>query len=338
MSGVTNIAFRRLIKQLNPGAVGLVVTEFISIEGMTRGNAQSMQMMRYAEEERPISIQIFGHEISRMVDAAKMVEDSGANIVDINCGCPVPKVVKKGGGCELMRQPEHLARMLAAVKRAVSIPLTVKIRAGWDNRSRNAVEIARIAEDAGVSMLAIHGRSRQDLYRGEADWEIIEEVAESLHIPVVGSGDVVDKTTADRVLQGKIAGIMIGRGALANPWIFGDIHAERCGRTPEARPVDAIVDVLEHYQRLLQEEMSDKAALGRLKQLASQATRSVRGSAAVRRALCTSGSVDAYSEVLKQWREELHGVSPGRFSDDDIRFENDAALLGAAQQHDYIPQ
>src|SRR3989338_8805388 len=150
MSGVTCRAYRRLIKELNPDAVGLVVTEFVWVEALTRRVERTLQMIRFGASERPMAIQIFGYDVERMRDGALMAQDFGADIVDVNCGCPAPKVVKKGGGCELMRQPLHLARILKSVRRAVSVPLTVKIRSGWDETSKNAIEIARIAEREGV--------------------------------------------------------------------------------------------------------------------------------------------------------------------------------------------
>lgn len=310
MSGVTSIAFRRLLRELNPGSVGLVVSEFISIEGLTRGNDQSLRMMEYREEERPVSIQIFGHEISRMVDAAKMVEDSGANVIDINSGCPVPKVVRKGGGCELMRQPEHLEKILRAVRAAVRIPFTLKIRSGWDEKNRNAFQIAKMAEDCGVDMLAVHGRTRQDLYRGDADWEIVAEIASALSIPVVGSGDVVDAESARRALSSGVAGVMIGRGALANPWIFSEISAELAGQPSPQRTPEDILHVLRRYTELLLEHGSQRAALGKLKQLSSQVTRRIRGSAGARRALCTSSSLAELRSRLDAWSEALASGRP----------------------------
>lgn len=305
MSGVTNSCFRRLIKEINPGAVGLVVTEFISIEGMTRKNEQSLRMMRYRESERPVSIQIFGYDIERMVEAAKMVEQAGADIVDINSGCPVPKVVKRGGGCELMRQPEHLGKLLAAVRAAVSIPLTLKIRAGWDNNNRNAVQIARIAEDAGVQMLAVHGRSRQDMYRGEADWQVVKAVTEAVRIPVVGSGDVVSAESAGRSLGVGVSGLMIGRAVLTNPWIFSEVRSGLENTPYMAPPPVATAEVLSLFRDMLLDEMPAKAALGRLKQLCSQVTRRVRGAAEVRRNLCCSSDLDQFSAVLERFREDL---------------------------------
>ena len=314
MSGVTNSHFRRLILSENPGSLGLVVTEFISIEGMTRGNGQSLRMMQFREEERPISVQIFGHRIDRMVEAAKMIEASGADIVDINCGCPVPKVVKRGGGCELMRQPKHLAEMLSAVRSAISIPLTLKIRSGWDSSSRNGVEIAHIAQESGVSMLAVHGRTRKDLYRGQADWNLIAEIAESLRIPVVGSGDVVDGQSALEAFKTGVDGVMIGRGALSNPWVFREIASSLNG-IHFSRPSDlATVDVLEKYMSLLREDLPDKAVIGKMKQFASQVTRRVRGSSLARRSMCRSKSLAEFEDVLALWREFLLSKSSLEFS------------------------
>lgn len=307
MSGVTNSAFRRLIHRLNPGCVGLLVSEFISVEGLTRGNPQSTRMMAYRPEERPISIQIFGHEISRMADAARIVEESGADIVDINCGCPVPKVVKKGGGCELMRQPEHLEQILVAVKKAVTIPVTMKMRAGWDTRNRNAVEIARIAEGSGVDMIAVHGRTRQEMYRGSADWSVVSDVTQAVRIPVVGSGDIVDAESLTRATGSGASGVMIGRGALANPWVFSDIATELAGGSRPWRSPHEVLSMLKTYSDILLEDLSEKAALGRLKQVSSQSTRLIRGSAGLRRELCCSSTLAELLGRLETWLERTAG-------------------------------
>lgn len=305
MSGVTNTAFRRLIKRLNPGAVGLVVTEFISIEALVRENVRSLAMMRFSPEERPVAIQIFGHDIDHMVRAAQMAEATGADIVDINSGCPVPKVVKKGGGCELMRNPLHMAELLTAVRRAITVPLTLKIRSGWDSVNRNALEIARIAEDTGVSALAIHGRTRTEMYRGKADWDFVASVAQQIKIPVVGSGDIADGDGARRALE-KVSAIMIGRAALANPWVFSEIQATRLGHEYRRPPFTATADVLEQYCDLLLEEFIEKSAIGRLKQFASQVTRRVPGSSETRKRLCMARSLAEFREILDGWRNALH--------------------------------
>ncbi|MCB0324912.1 MAG: tRNA-dihydrouridine synthase family protein, partial [Bdellovibrionales bacterium] len=269
------------------------------------------------------SIQIFGNPIERMVDAAIMIEQAGAEIVDINCGCPVPKVVKKGGGCELMRQPEHLEKILRAIRRAISIPLTVKIRSGWDEQSKNALAIARMAQDCGVSMIAVHGRTRQALYRGEADWSIVGEIARQVSIPVIGSGDVCDAQSAVRSLSTGVHGLMIGRGALANPWIFSEIAAALRGEAFTPPPPVATVDILEEYLELLTTDLPEKAVIGRMKQFASQVTRRVRGSTPARRALCTAKSVDEFRTLLKRWRDYLQGGSADEFTSVPEAFDAD---------------
>ncbi len=271
MSGVTTRPFRRLIKELNPGAVGLTVSEFVSVEGMTRGSKRTVEMMKFSEDERPYCIQIFGYDVERMRDAAMMVQDFGADIVDINCGCPAPKVVKRGGGAELMRQPTHLMEIIRAVKGAVSIPVTIKIRAGWDEGSRNAVEVARMAEGEGVEGVAVHARTRSQLYRGEADWSLTQAVAEALKIPVMGSGDVVDRPSAEARLKGGIAGLFIGRAAMWNPFVFKEIASGEPVNLRHNQPL--MVEVLLRYAELLSEDFQPSSCAGKLKQLASQMCR-----------------------------------------------------------------
>jgi len=307
MSGVTNPPFRRLIRKHNPGALGLVVTEFISIEGLTRNSRKSLEMMKFHEEESPISIQIFGYDINRMVDAAKIVEQAGADIVDINSGCPVPKVVRRGGGCELMRQPEHMGKMLEAVANAVKIPLTLKIRSGWDDQSRNAVEIAKMAESAGVKMLTVHGRTRVQLYRDYADYGIISKVCQSVKIPVVGSGDVVDAQSCSERFESGVSGLMIGRAALENPWVFSEIME---GSSKERSALD-VVNIINEYLDLMRVDLPDKAIIGKLKQFSSQVTRRVKGSSEVRKELVRSQSVEEFVNILNSWPERAESLKSG---------------------------
>ncbi|MDZ4785545.1 MAG: tRNA-dihydrouridine synthase family protein [bacterium] len=271
MSGVTSRPFRRLIKLYNQEHLGLVITEFISVEALTRNVQKSIEMMRFTEAERPFAIQIFGYDIERMVTAAHMVEQSGADIIDINCGCPAPKVVRKGGGCNLMREPNHLKEMIKAVRKAVSMPLTIKIRSGWDEKTKNALEIAKIAEGEGVEALAVHGRTRAQLYRGDADWNLVADVANSLKIPVLGSGDVCDRKSAEERLKYGIAGIFVGRGALANPLIFKDIATN--SKTDIKSSPSMAIEIVEKYKSLLQEDFHDVACVGKIKQLSSQMCR-----------------------------------------------------------------
>ncbi len=176
IAGHTDSLFRQVIKGL--GGCGLVVSELVSTEGMTRHQVRSEHLTRFSESERPISIQIFGSDIARMAESAAMVEEMGADIVDINVGCPVKKVVRQGGGSNLLRDLPLLGKIFTAVRKAIKIPLSVKIRSGWDNRSINAVEVLKLAEDCGIEALAIHGRTRCDLFSGKSDWKVIAQVKE----------------------------------------------------------------------------------------------------------------------------------------------------------------
>ena len=305
MSGVTTSPFRRLIKELNPGCVGLVITEFVSVEGMTRMARKTLEMMRYREEERPFGIQIFGYDIGRMRDAALMVQDAGADLVDINCGCPAPKVVRKGGGAELMRQPQHLSKIFNEVRKAIKIPLTMKMRSGWDDNSRNCLEVAKIAEKEGVQGITIHGRTRAQLYRGIADWEWVQRAASEVSIPVCGSGDICDRNSAlERLNRDGIVGGYIGRAAMYNPYVFSEI----CGREVPNLRTDALkaIDVLWRYLELLEEDFSPTATIGKLKQLASQMARGHGWRKLILRAM----SLDQQKEIMKQIKESILTGAP----------------------------
>ena len=238
MAGMTDTAFRRLVKR--QGACGLVVTEMVSSEGLVRGIDRTLEYAEYTEEERPVSIQIFGGQPDTMAAAAQIVEGMGADIVDVNMGCPVPKIAKHNAGCRLMREPHHAAQVIAAMTRAVKIPVTVKMRAGWNDSKRNAGELARRVQDAGAAAVTIHGRTAEQSYRGVADWDLVAHVASDLDIPVLGSGDCLEPVHAVERLRTGVGGVLIGRGVLRNPWILAqasDILAGRAPRvvTPQAR-------------------------------------------------------------------------------------------------------
>jgi tRNA-dihydrouridine synthase B len=230
MAGMTDTAFRRLVKR--HGGCGLVVTEMVSAEGLVRGIDRTLEYAEYTEEERPVSIQIFGGDPATMADAARIVEGMGADIVDINMGCPVPKIAKHNAGCSLMREPEHAAAIVAAMRKAVRIPVTVKMRAGWNDGERNAPLLAKMVEQAGASAIAVHGRTAAQSYSGLADWQLVAEIADTLAIPVFGSGDCIEPEHVVDGLAKGVEGVLVGRGVLRNPWILTQAAALAAGVSP----------------------------------------------------------------------------------------------------------
>lgn len=221
MAGVTDLPFRLLAKEMD---CGLVYSEMVSDKGLLYKNNHTMDMLKIDERERPVAMQIFGSDPTSMAKAAQFVEAAGTDIIDINMGCPTPKIIKNGSGAALMCQPELAYRIMASVVEAVKVPVTVKIRKGWSQTSINAVEMAKLAEKAGIAAVAIHGRTREQFYSGEADWNIIREVKESVGIPVIGNGDIRTPYDAEKMLiETGCDGLMIGRGAQGNPWIFRQV-------------------------------------------------------------------------------------------------------------------
>jgi tRNA-dihydrouridine synthase B len=232
MAGMTDTAFRRLVKR--HGGCGLVVTEMVSSEGLVRGIDRTLEYAEYTEEERPVSVQIFGGDPAKMAAAATIVEGMGADIVDVNMGCPVPKIAKHNAGCSLMREPEHAASVIRAMTRAVKIPVTVKMRAGWSDRERNAPTLAKMVEDAGAAAVTIHGRTAEQSYSGFADWDLVSRIARDLSIPVIGSGDCVEPEHIVERMKTGVSGVLVGRGVLRNPWILAQAADLGAGRPMRA--------------------------------------------------------------------------------------------------------
>ena len=252
MAGMTDTAFRRLVKR--HGGCGLVVTEMVSSEGLVRGIDRTLEYAEYTEEERPVSIQVFGGDPDTMAEAARIVQGMGADIVDVNMGCPVPKIAKHHAGCSLMREPAHAASIIAAMTRAVSIPVTVKMRAGWADGERNAPLVAKMVEDAGASAVAVHGRTAAQSYSGSSDWNLVEKIAADLTIPVFGSGDCTEpEMVVDRWRSG-VEGVLVGRGVLRNPWILAQAIDMAEGRAPRAVTLADRGQFLLEYIELLQHE------------------------------------------------------------------------------------
>lgn len=257
MAGMTDTAFRRLVKR--HGGCGLVVTEMVSSEGLVRGIDRTLEYAEYTEEERPVSIQIFGGDPEKMAGAAQVVEGMGADIVDVNMGCPVPKIAKHNAGCSLMREPEHAARVISAMTKAVKIPVTVKMRAGWSEVSRNAPELAKRVEGAGAAAVAIHGRTAEQSYTGFADWDLVERVAAGLTIPVLGSGDCVEPEQVVERMRSRVSGVLVGRGVLRNPWILAQATDIVEGRRPRAVTSSTRGRFLHEYIDLLLSQRLEEA-------------------------------------------------------------------------------
>jgi tRNA-dihydrouridine synthase B len=256
MAGMTDTAFRRLVKR--QGGCGLVVTEMVSSEGLVRGIDRTLEYAEYTEAERPVSIQIFGGDPSRMAEAAQIVESMGANVVDINMGCPVPKISKHNAGCALMREPSHAASIISSMVNAVKIPVTVKMRAGWNEHEINAPILAKLAEDAGAAAVTVHGRTAAQAYTGLSDWTLIAKIAESLTIPVFGSGDCVEPSHIIDRLQTGVSGVLVGRGVLRNPWILAQAADMAAGRpVREVTSADRGQFLLDYIDLLLQERVDE---------------------------------------------------------------------------------
>lgn len=251
MAGITDLPFRLICRRLG---CGLTVSEMVSAKGLLYKNVKTTEMLRIDAGERPTAIQLFGSVPAELAEAARLVEASGADIIDFNMGCPVPKIVNNGEGSALMKNPQLAHDILAAMVQAVKIPVTVKFRAGWDDAHRNAVEIAKAAEAAGVSAVAVHGRTRQQFYEGKADWQIIAEVKKAVSVPVFGNGDIF--TVADGLRMREETGcdgLMIGRGADGNPWLFRELAAALRKEELPAAPTleERLAQAAEHLAMLI---------------------------------------------------------------------------------------
>jgi len=320
MAGVTDYTFRRLIKRR--GGVGLVVSEFISVEGLTRHNPKAKRQMRFDEEERPFAVQIFGGQMERMALGAEMAEEVGADILDVNCGCPAPKVVKNGGGSGLLREPSRLEAILKEIKKSISIPLTLKLRTGYTESTINVVEVAKMAEQCGVEHIQVHGRTREQGYKGLANWERIAAVKQAVSIPVSGNGDI---TTLEYGFQkwreSGVDGLLIGRGAMQNPWIFRQFADAIAGREPYQPDLAEKKAVLLEFFSMCREEMPELPALGKMKQLAGQFTKGLVGGAQFRQTLYHSHSADEILDNITTYFETL--TSRETFGDGIVEADSD---------------
>jgi tRNA-dihydrouridine synthase B len=307
MAGMTDTAFRRLVKR--HGGCGLVVTEMVSSEGLVRGIDRTLEYAEYTDEERPVSIQIFGGDPDKMADAARIVEDMGADIVDVNMGCPVPKIAKHNAGCSLMREPAHAASVVAAMTRAVSIPVTVKMRAGWNDDEKNAPTLARMIEAAGAAAVTVHGRTAAQSYSGAADWDLVARIADDLAIPVFGSGDCVEPEQITARLASGVEGVVVGRGVLRNPWILAQAADMIAGRPPRQVTLADRGQFLLDYIELLRVERVDDArvlthdrwVVNKLRALGAYFTKGLDNGSHLRTAINTCESLEGLREAISMF-------------------------------------
>ena len=300
MSGVTDISFRRLVSRLAGGRTGLLVSEFVTVEGLTRMNPRICRQMAFAPEERPFTVQIYGGEAEKMAWGAAMVEESGADFVEINCGCPAPKIVRKGGGSGLLKDHDNLRAILAGVRKAVRIPVTVKVRVGWADDSINLLETQKVVEGEGAAALVIHGRTRAQGYKGLANWDLIALAKSRASIPVIGNGDILKaEDVLDRLEKYGVDGVAVGRGAMHNPWIFGQIADLYEGKPLREPSLEEQERIFRTYRDLLCEETEfEGRILGKLKQMAARVLKCIPGSAWGRTEVLRSQGMDQFFDNL----------------------------------------
>jgi tRNA-dihydrouridine synthase B len=310
VAGHTDSLFRQVIKGL--GGCGLVVSELVSTEGMTRRPASADYLTHFIEVERPISIQIFGSDSSRMAESAAMVEEMGADIVDINAGCPVKKVVRQGGGSNLLRDLAKLRKIIKEVRNAIRIPLTIKIRSGWDRNSINALEVLRLAEDCGVEALTIHGRTRCDLFSGHADWGIIARVKAQARIPIIGNGDVFTPADAERMFRDTGAdGVMMGRGVLSNPWLIKQCWQYMCGQTVSQIGLAEKAEFMTTFLQRVKIEAPVPVALGKIKKIGGYLSKGFPKSSHFRAQIHATTTTEEFFEVMgRYFAEEIEDKGP----------------------------
>ena len=259
MAGITNSPFRRLMRRLKSS---MVISELVSANGIEYAGQRTFDLLKFHEEERVVGLQIFGEREENLVKAAQYVEKLGADFVDLNMGCPVPKVVTKGAGSAMCRNPAQLYPILKKMVEGVKIPVTIKIRTGWDTNSRNALDVVRVAADAGIAWVAIHGRTRAQGYSGEADWDFIADVKAKSTLPIIGNGDIgTAEQAVHRMRTSGVDAVLIGRGALRNPFLFEQSLALWKGEEFKIPPPERYLELLDVQRQLLSESFPERMAM-----------------------------------------------------------------------------
>lgn len=303
MAGVCNSAFRRIVKEMG---CGLVYAEMVSDKAVFYNNKKTLEMLYMTNEERPIAQQIFGSDINSFVEAAKFIYNNmHPDIIDINMGCPVPKVaVRAQAGASLLKNPDKIYEIVSAVVKAVPIPVTVKIRSGWDNNSINAVVVAKTCEKAGASAICIHARTRSQGYSGKADWSIIKKVKESVSIPVIGNGDIVDIYSAKKMIdETGCDAIMIGRASLGNPWIFKQINEYlENGNIINGPSSLEKIDMCIKHLNYLKEIKIDKVAVLEIRNHIAWYLKGIKGSNEIKNKVYSTKDINEILNILKEYR------------------------------------
>ena len=306
MAGISNTSYRKIIKEMG---AGLIFAEMVSDKAITYGNERTLDLLKMDESERPIAQQIFGSDIESFVTAAKKIEqEMKPDIIDINMGCPVPKIaIRSQAGSALLKNPDKIYEIVKAVVASVNIPVTVKIRSGWDNNSINAVEVAKQIERAGASAITIHARTRAQGYSGKSDWNIIKSVKESINIPVIGNGDVTSCYLAKKMLdETGCDAVMIGRGVLGNPWLIKECvdYLDKGIEPDVVTPKEKIAMLKRHFDLLVQDK-SEKLAILEIRTHALWYIKGLKGSANIKNQICQTKNKEEMFSILDNYLDNL---------------------------------
>ena len=306
MAGISNTAYRQIIKEMG---AGLIFAEMVSDKALVYGSEKTFDLLKMSDMERPIAQQIFGSDVDSFVKAAKLVEDKmHPDIIDINMGCPVPKVaIKSQAGSALLKNPDKIKEIVSAVVKAVSVPVTVKIRSGWDANSVNAVEVAKVIEEAGASAITVHGRTRAQGYSGNADWNIIKQVKEMVSIPVIGNGDVTSAEKAKEMLDFTgCDAVMIGRGVLGNPWLIKEcVSYLESGIIPPKPSAREKIEMLKRHYQLLVDSTSEKHAILEIRTHALWYIKGMPKSAYIKNKICKTKNSEDLFKILNDYLGDL---------------------------------
>jgi tRNA-dihydrouridine synthase B len=303
MAGISDLSFRRIAKSLG---ADLVTSEMVSGEGIVRKSGSTRLLLNSHPEEKPLAIQLFGSDPLVMGEAARIVSGEGADIIDLNMGCPVPKVLRQGAGAQLIRQPEKVAQIVEAVRRVVSIPVTVKTRSGWSKSQINVLELARVAEDAGADAITIHPRTAKQGFSGKADWYLIGKVKQAVTIPVIGNGDVTRPEQVEEMKQlTGCNGVMIGRGAMGNPWIFKQAKQLVQGEAVSDPSVRERLEVMGRHLDLYKESLSGRQRLAGIRSRLMWYSKGLRGSARLRAGLSGCRDIETMIKVCQDFFADL---------------------------------